>query len=67
VEKEYIFNDDEETVLKMVIQILCIDIYDTSDFLVRVSNLIQKDPSILSKFKKNVKMVHETVEKFHKF
>lgn len=35
-----IFNEDEETVLKMVLQILCIDVRDSEDFLVKVSNLL---------------------------
>jgi hypothetical protein len=51
----------------MVLQLLCIDISDSKDFLVKVSNILQKDFQNIEKFKKNVKMVHETLEKFHKF
>lgn len=67
LKQEYIFTKEEEEALKNLILILGLNVTDLSEFLIKTSNIIPRDPTSIYKIKKNIKTSLDVVEKFNKF
>lgn len=55
LKSEYVFTQDEEAMLKNLIYILGLNVTDISEFLIKTSNFLNKDPTSKFKIKRNIK------------